>query len=1064
MKSFRQLMRQPIKTLSGVILVAMAVAILCVCVGQSAAAANMLSSMVESYTTVALVTNKYQTGSIPEEALEWIKQAVAENPDIILTESHAGLASAYISELHPDNYTQYVRQETSYNDQNLGLMASKFTPYTGVITEITLTEYAMYIDSGDGLDHTVLPETDDAQPEGKAVVTIRGTIENVIALEQGYADPTGFEAIITVTFPDVESWLEFEPQLVIGERYLTCGWDYTDNDWVLRSGIASGDGILPSFEFGNSFPGFCIDRLDPDELIYINSNQANVAYYIYDYIDINGNPKSRVVNFTQWQLDNQFNKVSYTLTAAEDRPSIVKLSGTAEEFLASDAGTAWREERTAMEISNQSFAVIGVDELMYVGDFATQQAIITEGRNFTTEELAGGAKVCVISKYLAEQNGLSVGDTLTTRFFNALQTSISGDQGVINPTANYFTSDTEFAGEAESYTIVGLYDQTYFWNTSGGDLYAFNPNTIFAPKTSITGGMEYCEIGMFHSLVLKNGSISAFEKLQKDGGQESLFVCYDQGYTELSENLYSYESIADQALKVGLIVYCVVLLLYFVLFPTRQGKVIATMASFGATRRDKLRHINLSGLGILVPGTVIGLTAGVLMRQKVIDALTRSADVVLPLKMDVGSLILVAALQFVLAAGLTFLISLPMCRNKSLLKGKGLRGWFGRLKLNTWTVTAFALIISMVLCGLNASNEAEIANFEQTRREIPITVTVMDLYGDSSENLNLDTWVVNIMSGFYNWGLSDYLTDVRIGFDLNIDMINGEWSDRQLRGILSVNAAPELLPITNSAITWYEGYDESVFEGEELVCIVPAGYTDDADPTTDEQELDMTFNTYSQPFPNLSGAAYNMVSRLTVVGTYESTQSVRAIYCPYHTADTIRARLQVGVRVDSASATLKNNDDLEQFRLVAKRFFAEPDPNSTPDSNYDYSLKIDTEALDKAEAVLNNSITINRISTYLVFVLSAGAGFFLGFLMIRSRKREIILMRTLGKPNAAIYRDFAWEQMLRVLLGVAVGGAVFQWEPLGRLGMFVLVYFVGLSAALILFLNSKLLTNIKEDE
>ena len=84
--------------------------------------------------------------------------------------------------------------------------------------------------------------------------------------------------------------------------------------------------------------------------------------------------------------------------------------------------------------------------------------------------------------------------------------------------------------------------------------------------------------------------------------------------------------------------------------------------------------------------------------------------------------------------------------------------------------------------------------------------------------------------------------------------------------------------------------------------------------------------------------------------------------------------------------------------------------------------------------------------------------------MIRQRKREISLMRTLGTPNWKILLEFAAEQLLCLLAGTIVGGLFFLWQPIQRLGLFVLVYALGLCAALVIFLNSNLLTNLKEAE
>ena len=107
---------------------------------------------------------------------------------------------------------------------------------------------------------------------------------------------------------------------------------------------------------------------------------------------------------------------------------------------------------------------------------------------------------------------------------------------------------------------------------------------------------------------------------------------------------------------------------------------------------------------------------------------------------------------------------------------------------------------------------------------------------------------------------------------------------------------------------------------------------------------------------------------------------------------------------------------------------------------------------------------VNELVTLLVFIASALAGFLVGFLVIRSRKREITLMRTLGCSNTRIYEEFALEQLICILCGVLLGGGYTGWQPLWKLAVFVVVNFAGLSTALIVFLNLNLLSTMKEEE
>ena len=84
--------------------------------------------------------------------------------------------------------------------------------------------------------------------------------------------------------------------------------------------------------------------------------------------------------------------------------------------------------------------------------------------------------------------------------------------------------------------------------------------------------------------------------------------------------------------------------------------------------------------------------------------------------------------------------------------------------------------------------------------------------------------------------------------------------------------------------------------------------------------------------------------------------------------------------------------------------------------------------------------------------------------MVRRRKRDIMLMRMVGESNARVYVGFALEQMICIVLGIALGGAYYSWHPVDKLALFAIVYFVALTLALVIFMSKKLIRNIKEDE
>ena len=116
------------------------------------------------------------------------------------------------------------------------------------------------------------------------------------------------------------------------------------------------------------------------------------------------------------------------------------------------------------------------------------------------------------------------------------------------------------------------------------------------------------------------------------------------------------------------------------------------------------------------------------------------------------------------------------------------------------------------------------------------------------------------------------------------------------------------------------------------------------------------------------------------------------------------------------------------------------------------------------KTAIENNILVNKLSAVLVFVLSAAAGGLIGFMTIRSRKREIALLQVLGTSKRAVLGGLFLEQLICILAGTAIGGICWRWRPLEQLAGFVGVYLLGLMVALSVILHLNLLISIKEEE
>lgn len=381
---------------------------------------------------------------------------------------------------------------------------------------------------------------------------------------------------------------------------------------------------------------------------------------------------------------------------------------------------------------------------------------------------------------------------------------------------------------------------------------------------------------------------------------------------------------------------------------------------------------------------------------------------------------------------------------------------FRRTPLPALGVLLFAAVLAAVLCGLHAANEAELAHYEEVYQTLPVKLTVTNLKGTKSDDLLIYSWYENaFLSGkAARADLSDYIKDLQRKLTYSLSGVGERPGGGNLVGISSVEICRELWPENGAAISWAPGWDEGCLAGNERVCLIPSGLDSNGDGQEDSGVITLRFEEQAYEF--------------TIAGTVMGSSDM---YCPFLTLRACILEFTDNYALDAMSATLRDNSRLEEFRAVMTDWFVEPDPSgmqvNMPGSGYqkyDYALDINDSQLRAASETLEKSLTVNRISTVLVFALSAGAGFFVGFLMIRQRKREIALMRTLGEANARVYGSFALEQMLCVLLGTVLGGAYFIWQPAGRLLLFALIYFVGLTVALILFLRGNLLSAMKEDE
>ena len=636
MNPLHQLTRRPVKAAFGVLLLALAGAILCLSGGQYWAAAQTRATVERTYTTVAVITglgsSEETAGSMNAESLRqssatgaaiFFQEPEQQSWDIIRSRPTVGMVSGYSPCLKPA-----ISLYTGHRGSD--------APYEYSIVEIRADAVTEVINDWFG-------------ESGSAVWQLDGQVLGIYGLNDAFRDPSGQRASVTLCqeYDDPAKLLHPEA----GKRYLLLSHSYTDDEWYLRRNVAdwvfmdtnvqldpwsldilgnlirydqraNPDGtqycrLAHDGEFTDDADGLV--ELAPDELIYsdpvtgievtnIDPDAFGQFSFAVDALKDTGeimvedpqqpgNWRPETVDYTQ-----------YNLPSIQELPDGV----TAQEVI--DSTSSWRMAMESIQTNNHSVPVLAVDSVEGMLEFASGRTQITQGRSISQDEYRDGAAVCLISETLARESGLDVGDTLPLSLYEKEKNLMPTMVGDSDPTASYYLPQRGFQQETE-YTIIGLYRQSSEWSET---VASFTPNSVLTPKKSVTCAMETgdCAIeaspsGLWGTMILKNGTAGQMEARLAENNLAGTVTYYDQGYSGIMESLDGFSRVSRTVLWVGLALWVVVLAAYCVLFPLQEGKTALRMWTLGTVKRDITGSIWLSSAAVAVIGSVIALAVSI---------------------------------------------------------------------------------------------------------------------------------------------------------------------------------------------------------------------------------------------------------------------------------------------------------------------------------------------------------------------------------------------------------------------------------------------------------------------
>ena len=306
-------------------------------------------------------------------------------------------------------------------------------------------------------------------------------------------------------------------------------------------------------------------------------------------------------------------------------PLISELRGSPEEFMQSEIGALWQRsvvERIA--VCEHSLSLIGTDCLESVYTFNIREATVTEGQAFTAAQYESGERVCIISRELAQPNGLQVGDMLPLQVYRAAY--VYGDPGAI---ANYNNIYDPYAGYGDEgeWRIVGIYAHDY---EPGGE-YDLHPNTVFVPNKSLAGdysqdvSLQNSDFSL--SFILKKGQAEAFRLEAEAAGYGGMFLYHDGGRAEeeartlaLQEQISAWQARVNERVKIIRLVSIALPMAAMLLFVLSKKREIGEFYAIETMRGTLFSHFLIQLAVILVASCMLGVMLGLLILPALTEA------------------------------------------------------------------------------------------------------------------------------------------------------------------------------------------------------------------------------------------------------------------------------------------------------------------------------------------------------------------------------------------------------------------------------------------------------------
>lgn len=372
--------------------------------------------------------------------------------------------------------------------------------------------------------------------------------------------------------------------------------------------------------------------------------------------------------------------------------------------------------------------------------------------------------------------------------------------------------------------------------------------------------------------------------------------------------------------------------------------------------------------------------------------------------------------------------------------------------------TALLLCIAAMLVGSMAfylgNIQANRSALDDLARNLPVTARVVSLSGSKQTGLRIDTNHHDALAAaqVHDVLVSTTYSGARMEAVRNADPFLG--GDTVIKGINNPRA---LLDVDPEAFVYGDGWDESLFQGSEPVCVASAGFME-AEGLKVGGEVAMPL--YSILYGTMENGYYPVGEHtMKIVGTYQGS-GMGDLYVPIQWLREITEAVPENFSYESMSAVLDDPMKLNDFKAALKDMGFMEAFEGVDDIFTGGAISVEDEIFIKTAGELRENLQVFNSFLLPFFAVIIGMITLVTFLILRGSRMEMAIASSLGRQkllNAASHFFGALIAegigcvlafpVMRMLIGIPLGASV------SIVGMYLVCACVGTALALVALLR-----------